>query len=142
MTERFTLVSEVSLVLVRDGKVCLLRRVNTGYEDGKYCFIAGHKEAGESATQAIIREAAEESGLVLKPEQLRMAHVMHRNESGERIAFFFTVSDWEGEPANLEPEKHSELGWFDMDALPDVIPYMRFALQKARAGEMYSEFGW
>jgi 8-oxo-dGTP diphosphatase len=142
MTNRFKLVSEVSLVLIRDGKVCLLRRSNTGYEDGKYCFIAGHKDEGESALQSIIREAAEESGLLLKPQQLRLAHVMHRNESDERIAFFFVANDWEGEPANREPHKHDEMGWFPLDALPDVIPYMRSALQKIQEEEVYSEFGW
>jgi 8-oxo-dGTP diphosphatase len=142
MPERFALISEVSLVLIRDGKVCLLKRSNTGYEDGKYCFIAGHKDEGESASQAIIREAAEESGIRLDPRHVRLGHVMHRNDNGERIAFFFVADAWEGEPANLEPDKHGELAWFPLDALPEMIPYMRFALEQVLAGERYSEFGW
>jgi hypothetical protein len=34
--ERFKLVSAVHLFFIRDGKILLLRRFNTGYEDGKY----------------------------------------------------------------------------------------------------------
>jgi 8-oxo-dGTP diphosphatase len=78
----------------------------------------------------------------VRPEHLRLAHVMHRNDSGERIALFFTADTWEGEPRNIEPEKHEELAWFSVDALPEVIPYMRSALSKAQEGTIYSEFGW
>jgi len=34
VAERFKLVSAVHIFLIRDGKVLLLRRFNTGYEDG------------------------------------------------------------------------------------------------------------
>ncbi len=143
MTQRFSLISEISLLLIRDGKICLLLRQNTGYEDGKYCFIAGHKEADETAREAMVREAAEEAGIVIEVENLQLAHVMHRFDKDERIAFFFTVKSFEGEPQNLEPEKHAEMTWFPLDALPEnMVPYMKFALQQVGKGEVYSEFGW
>ncbi|MGD8997230.1 MAG: NUDIX hydrolase, partial [Anaerolineae bacterium] len=47
MTERFKLVSAVHLFLVRDGQVLLLRRSNTGYEDGNYSVVAGHLNGDE-----------------------------------------------------------------------------------------------
>ena len=56
------------IVLMRDNQVMLLKRFNTGYEDGKYSLIAGHVDEGETFTQCIIREAKEESGILLKPE--------------------------------------------------------------------------
>jgi 8-oxo-dGTP diphosphatase len=143
MPDRFKLVSEVSLLLIRDGKVCLLRRSNTGYEDGKYCYIAGHKDEGETIAQAMIREAAEEAGIVIHPEDLTLAHTMNRFDHDERLSFFFTVSKWEGEPENLEPHKHDDLAWFPLDALPEnMVPYMRFALEQVKAGKNYAEFGW
>jgi 8-oxo-dGTP diphosphatase len=43
------------LILFRDGKILLLKRANTGYEDGNYSVIAGHVEPGENFTQCIIR---------------------------------------------------------------------------------------
>ena len=78
----------------------LLRRFDTGYEDGKYSMVAGHVDRGETFTQCIIREAKEEAGIVLKPEDLEVAHVMHRNsdtaENNERVDIFFVARQWQG----------------------------------------------
>ena len=51
------------LVLIKEKKILLLRRFNTGYEDGNYSFIAGHVEKSESFTACIIREAKEEANI-------------------------------------------------------------------------------
>jgi len=55
----------VYLLLLRDGQVLLLRRHNTGYEDGNSRVIAGHVERDERVTTALVREAAEEVGIQL-----------------------------------------------------------------------------
>ena len=46
--KRNTNIPAVYLVLIKDGKVLMLERKNTGYMDGWYSFIAGHVEKGES----------------------------------------------------------------------------------------------
>lgn len=134
------------MILIRDGSVCLVRRANTGYEDGKYCFPAGHKEPGETPSAGAIREAFEETGVRIDPASVRNAHTMHRMCHGrvddpdhERAAYFFVAAAWEGEPALVEPEKSDEVAWFPLDDLPDMIPYMRDALEHVRAGTAYSE---
>ena len=66
----------VYLFLFRDGQVLMLRRHNTGYEDGSYSVIAGHVERDERITQALVREALEEAGVRLYEEDIRFLHVM------------------------------------------------------------------
>lgn len=56
MTPRFTLVSAVHLLLLRDDQLLLSRRFQTGYQDGNYSLPAGHVDADESCLQALLRE--------------------------------------------------------------------------------------
>ena len=139
--QRFKLILSVYLILIKDGKALLLRRQNTGYEDGNYSLVAGHADGDESATAATVREAAEESGLKIKPSDLRFAHCMHRRQDDERVDLFFTTDKWQGDPQNMEPEKCDDLSWFPLvDLPPNTIPYIRQALDSYRQGIHYSEF--
>lgn len=122
----------VYLVLVREKQVLLLKRQNTGFEDGNYGLIAGHVEKGESIIQAIIREAEEESGIRILPEHLTFFHVMQRFTINDRVYldFFFSAEHWEEGIINKEPEKCGALTWFELDNLPDnLIPYINNTLQ-------------
>ena len=141
--ERFKLVPESHLLLVQDGRILLLRRQNTGYQDGKYSVVAGHIDGAETARAAICREAREEAGIELAPDDLAFAQVVHRADRDERVSFFFAATRWQGEVRNLEPDKASELRWFPLDRLPDdMVPYVRAAIERWRAGELYGESGW
>jgi 8-oxo-dGTP pyrophosphatase MutT (NUDIX family) len=135
--------SAVHLFLIQDGKVLLSRRCNTGYEDGNYSVPAGHLDGGEEVKAAAIREAAEEIGILLMPEDLEVVGVMHRRSDDERIDFFLTARNWSGEIVNREPEKCDDLSWFDFDQLPsNIVPYVARALENARDGRWFDSFGW
>jgi len=138
-----TLIPEAHLLLLQNAHVLLLRRQNTGYEDGNYSVIAGHIERNETARQGMAREASEEAGLIISQQDLVLCHVMHRKAEDERVSFFFKAERWIGEPRNLEPHKCSDLSWFHVDSLPtNVIPYIRQAIKNTLRGEVYSEHGW
>ncbi|MEK7637273.1 MAG: NUDIX domain-containing protein [Patescibacteria group bacterium] len=145
--KRHQLIPASYLTLVKDGKVLLLRRFNTGYEDGKYSMVAGHVNEGETFTSCIVREAMEEAGIILKPGDLEVAHVMQRDsrdsENNHRVDVFFIARQWQGEPQIKEPDKCDDLSWFDLDSLPDnIIPYIRQALEGIKNKTFYSEHGW
>ncbi|HEY4963620.1 MAG TPA: NUDIX domain-containing protein [Candidatus Saccharimonadales bacterium] len=141
--DKFKLIPAVHLLLIDNDKILLLRRFNTGYEDGKYSVVAGHVDGGETASEAMSREAFEEAGIKIDRRDFEFAHVMHRMAEEERIDFFFTSKVWKGNPINREPDKCDGLSWFSLNNLPnDVIPYVAHAIHCYRKGIEYSEFGW
>jgi 8-oxo-dGTP diphosphatase len=131
------------LMLIRNGKILLSRRFQTGYEDGKYSLPAGHIEEGETITRGTCREIREEIGITLKPSDLKLVHVMHRKHFDIRMDFFFTTDKKGVKPKNIEPHKSDHVGWFPMNKLPtNTIPYIREAIENYRKNIFYSEFGW
>jgi 8-oxo-dGTP pyrophosphatase MutT (NUDIX family) len=128
---------------MRDGELLLLRRFNTGYEDGNYSVVAGHLDGGEQVKTAMIREAREEIGVEIAPEDLEVIQVMHRLSDHERIDFFLKAAKWRGEIANLEPHKCDDLAWYPLAALPDnTIPYIRQAIYNYQQHLWFDSFGW
>jgi ADP-ribose pyrophosphatase YjhB (NUDIX family) len=144
MTERFKYVGAGYLFLVRDGKILMQRRCNTGFMDGFYGVPAGHLEGNETAREGAAREFREEIGIEVDPEDLKVVHVMHRKaKDDERVDFFMTTERYEGEIRNLEPHKCDDLSWFSLESLPEnTIDYVRVAIEAFLRNEPYSEFGW
>ncbi|MGH2480139.1 MAG: NUDIX hydrolase [Ktedonobacteraceae bacterium] len=141
--ERFKLISAVHLFLLRTDTVLLLRRFNTGYEDGNYSVVAGHLDGDEEIKAAMRREAREEVGIELADADLHVVGVMHRKSHDERIDFFLAANRWAGEARNCEPHKCDGLTWFGLDDLPEnVVPYVRRALENYRAGRWFDSFDW
>lgn len=141
--ERFKVIPAAHLFLIDNDSVLLLRRFNTGYEDGNYSVPAGHLDGNETVRTTMVREAQEEAGIQLKLADLSVVHVMHRKANEERIDFFVAARSWVGNPTIQEPNKCDELKWFPLKNLPPtIIPYVKSALENYQAGIMYSEFGW
>ncbi|MBI5061790.1 MAG: NUDIX domain-containing protein [Candidatus Aenigmarchaeota archaeon] len=143
MKEYFKIVCAVHLFLIKDGKILMLRRFNTGYEDGSYSVIAGHIDGDEQVRDAMVREAKEEAGISIEKNDLRFVHVMHRKSSEERVDFFFVCDRWNGEAHNAEPTKCDDLRWFSLDSLPkNMVPYVRQGIDRFKENILFSEHGW
>src|SRR5258708_612095 len=150
---RNTVVPAAFLFLEKEGKVLLQRRFHTGFQDGNYTFISGHVEFDESPSMAICREAKEEGGIEIQPQDVQCIQILYRksfdakksqfNESEpERVDFFFTAKKWSGEPKIMEPNKCDDLGWFPLSKLPtNISPIVKTFLDQ-RKGKWYMESGY
>lgn len=134
--KRFSTPVAIHLFLIQGDQVLLIRRCNTGYEDGNYSVIAGHLDGGETVTSAMCREAYEEGGIELDHETLQPVGMMHRLAlDGERIDVFFAADRWKGQLRNLEPDKCDEFRWVSPDRLPhNTVPYVASAIRTWRSG--------
>lgn len=142
--ERFKMISYVSLILRRDDQVLLIRRYQTGSNDGMYALAGGGVDADEPITQAAIREAREELGIRLNKDDLNVLHVLHsKNTTSETIGFFIEATTWEGEPRNMEPHKCDDVRWIPAKGLPqNTMPHLKHVMEHIDRNIFYSEFGW
>jgi 8-oxo-dGTP pyrophosphatase MutT (NUDIX family) len=90
-----------------------------------------------------VREAKEEIDIIIDKKDIELVHVMHRlasSDNDERLDFFFTCREFEGEVKNLEPKKCDDLSWFSLQELPEnTIPYIRDAIENSQSKSLYSE---
>lgn len=91
----------------------------------------------------MVRECKEEVGIDVKIEDLTFVHVSHRSIlSLDKIYFdvYFIINKYDGVPSIMEPDKCSELDWFDIDNLPhDIIELRRVAIEAFKSKKYYSE---
>lgn len=137
--ERLKLKVAVYLFLIKDEKILLSRRFKTGWQDGNYGLPSGHVEAGEGMVDALLRETKEETGVILKQEDVNLVHTMQRNNI--YIDLFFTAKNWFGEPQIMEKEKCDDMQWFPLTNLPEnMVPSVRFAIESYQKGITFSDF--
>ncbi|MDQ0986986.1 NUDIX domain-containing protein [Streptomyces sp. V2I9] len=117
----------VAAVIVHDkatNRVVLLKRSeNAKFAQGRWDLPVGKSEPGEPITETAVRELYEETGLTVKPESLKVAHIIHGAWGVEApngfLTVVFTAHEWTGEPENREPRKHSQVRWVHANAIPE-----------------------
>ncbi|MBY8340115.1 MULTISPECIES: NUDIX domain-containing protein [Streptomyces] len=142
----------VAAVIVHDmatNRVVLLQRgQNAKFAQGMWDLPVGKSEPGEPITETAVRELYEETGLVVKPEALKVAHIIHGAWGVEApngfLTVVFTAHEWSGEPENREPRKHSQVCWVDADTIPEeFVDTTASALRRyLDGGPQVSVDGW
>ncbi|MGF7149090.1 ADP-ribose pyrophosphatase YjhB (NUDIX family) [Sphingomonas zeicaulis] len=107
--------------IVVDGRILLVRRMKEP-EAGAWGLPGGKIDLFESAAAATRREIAEELGIAIAPVDL-LCFVDQIDEAAGThwVAPVYLVTNFIGEPVNLEPTKHDGMDWFALDALPERL---------------------
>lgn len=144
MAERLTFRISVFVFLEKDGKLFTLRRQNTSFANGRLTIPSGHIEAGETPSEAAIREVREEAGVEIAPADLVPCHAQfyqgHKADDIDYVYYYFKADRYSGTPHNAEPEMASEVVWLGEEGHPDLIRFIQSAWTYSRKGVAYSEF--
>jgi len=134
VSPRRRVIVDVILLLMRNGRILLRERANTGYGDGAYEPPSGELADRETIVETAIRVASA-AGIVIDGENVSLAHVMHDVSGGGRIAFFLSVSGWTGQPTS------PDVCWFPVGDLPtNMLDRAKVALRNYADGMRFSTY--
>ncbi len=106
----------VAAVIERDGRVLICQRRPGGRHPLKWEFPGGKVEPGEDSRDALVRELREELAIEAQIGEEIYSHDVRYGDSPLIRLQFYRVTEFAGEPANLEFE---QIVWERRAALPD-----------------------
>lgn len=113
-----------------DGKVLMLRRLKAP-EAGSWSIAGGKVDPMEPAAEAARREAEEETGLSIgSVEFLTVVEGILSDDNQHWLSMIYVARDFSGDARLTEPDKLSDIGWFDPKDPPK--PLSVFAEQALR----------
>lgn len=118
--------NEVAAFIINDKKQVLLqkRSANKRFDPNKWALCAGHVDTKESLESAILREIKEELGIDaiiddIKPFSKREITISDKNS--HIMYFYYIKSNLEEKDFIIQEEELSEVKWFDIDDVIDMI---------------------
>lgn len=122
------------LVIQRaDGRVLLCKRLKAP-EAGCWNIVGGKVDVMEPSAQAARREAEEESGLTIGAvDFLCLSEEILPSDGQHWVSLIYVTRDFTGEPWLTEPDKLSDIGWFDPADPPAPLSAFSVAAFKALA---------
>jgi mutator protein MutT len=110
-----------AVILNADGRVFLAKRGREARnESGKWEFPGGGVEFGETLEHALMREVQEEYGFEVEVLELLdvVNHIIPAEEQ-HWVSPTFLCRLKSGSPRIREPRKCDEIGWFELDRVPE-----------------------
>lgn len=125
MSRRREISIGAAAIVISEGKILYTRRRRgSSWGEGSLSLPGGHIEEYEHADACVVREAKEETGLVIRPRWLDYTHVLHAAEhfrQGKHHWTVYLVADPVGGTlSNLEPHKHGPWQWAGVDELAEM----------------------
>jgi len=113
-------------IIIKDNKVLLTKRKNANRFNNMWTNPGGKIEPDETPENAAIREVMEETGLKTKP--IKHIHNYEDSEGDKIIGIYagFLMELISGTHSIKEPNKVSEIKFFDINNLPEnITPYTK-----------------
>lgn len=109
-------------VVLRDGEagqeVLLVRRSDTG----EWSLVSGIVDPGEHPIDTLVREAMEETGIVIEVERMLWlvvdAPITYPNGDQCQYLDHGFLARWRSGEAHVGDDESTAVGWFPVDALP------------------------
>lgn len=110
----------VAGIVYKDGRLLLGKRINQGRMGGRWEFLGGKVEPGESKRDALAREFDEETGFAVSVGGLICSSVFE-NDRGRVSLSAYEVSLPDGcRLSDAVLPEHTELAWFPFTAVADL----------------------
>lgn len=129
-------VAAVLAVVVREGKVLLVRRTNPP-DQGLWGFPGGKIEHGETIETAAVRELFEETAILAEPRSVLTAvdFIEHREDgAGQHFIMIAVLCRWMSGVAQAGDDA-SEAAWFDIADLTAMRDISRDVERVARMAQ-------
>lgn len=110
----------VGAIIIQDGRVLLVKRAHPPIE-GQWSIPGGALEIGELVREAAVREAREETGLIVEPGELLGVFDRVLRNPDERVQYHYVLIDFLCKPLGGQLRAASdaaEARWFKREELP------------------------
>lgn len=110
----------LGVYVIDNAKLLLLKRQGA-HGEGSWCPPGGHLESGESFADCAIREAKEEAGIEI--DDIKVIGLT--NDIFSEDKHYITIATVgklkSGKAKIMEPDKATDIGWFELDNLPSLM---------------------
>jgi len=110
----------VGAIIIENARVLLVKRAHPPIQ-GQWSIPGGVLEVGELVREAAVREAREETGLIVEPGELLGVYdrILHNHE--QRVQYHYVLVDFLCRPVGgelLAASDAAEVRWFTREGLP------------------------